>query len=350
VSRLPLVVIDADVLGRRRTGDETHVANLLRELATLAPSDLRLAAVTRRPDLVPTGIEPLELPARSQILRMAYTLPRFLRRLGPALGHFQYAIPAGFGGPAVVTIHDLSFERERTMMGLRDRLIFRTVVPRAARRAVRVLTVSERTRRDIMEHYGLPEHKILVTPNGVDPAFGPHGPKAGGSPYALWVGALQARKDPASAIEAIALVPELRLVLAGPDRGGGRAVREAVERLGLDHRVDLLGYVDQERLAALYRGAACLVFPSRYEGFGLPLVEAMACGTPVVAARTGALPEVASDAALLVEPGSPFALARGIEEAIAERERLVAAGLERARSFSWRTTAERTLAVYRELL
>jgi glycosyltransferase involved in cell wall biosynthesis len=346
----PLVVVDADVLGRRRTGDETYVANLLRELAALAPSDLRLAAVTRRPDLVPAGIEPLELPARSQVLRMAYTLPRFLRRLGPALGHFQYAIPAGFGGPAVVTIHDLSFERERTMMGLRDRLIFRTVVPRAARRAVRVLTVSERTRRDLMAHYRLPEHKILVTPNGVDPAFGPHGPKADGSAYALLVGALHARKDPVSAIEAIALVPELRLVLAGPDRGGGRAVRKAVERLGLGHRVELLGYVDQERLAALYRGAACLVFPSRYEGFGLPLVEAMACGTPVVAARTGALPEVAGDAAVLVEPEDPGALARGIREALTDRERIRAAGLERAGRFTWGETARQTLDAYREVL
>ena len=164
---LPLVVIDADVLGRRRTGDETYVANLLRELGVLAPPDLRLAAVTRRPDLVPTGIEPIELPARSQVLRMAVALPRRLRKLRPALGHFQYAIPFGFQAPAVVTIHDLSFERDRTMMGLRDRLIFRTVVPRAARRAERILTVSERTRHDLIEHYGLREDKIVVTLNGV---------------------------------------------------------------------------------------------------------------------------------------------------------------------------------------
>ena len=237
------------------------------------------------------------------------------------------------------------------MMGLRDRLIFRTVVPRAARRAARVLTVSERTRRDLIEHYGLPEDKIVVTPNGVDPAFGPEGPKADGSAYALFVGALQPRKDPVSAVEAIALVDGgLRLVFAGPDKGGGQALREAVARLGLEDRVELLGYVEQERLAALYRGAACLVFPSRYEGFGLPVIEAMACGTPVVAARTSALPEVAGDAAVLVEPGSPAALAQGIAEALADRERLVAASLERALSFSWRKSAERTLAVYRELL
>jgi glycosyltransferase involved in cell wall biosynthesis len=347
----PLVVIDADVLGRRRTGDETYVANLLRELAVLAPSDLRLAAVTRRPELVPGGIEPIELQARSQVLRMAATFPRLLRKLSPALGHFQYAIPAGFRAPAVVTIHDLSFERDRAMMGLRDRLIFRTVVPRAARRAERVLTVSERTRDDLIEQYGLPADKIVVTPNGVDPAFGPEGRKEDGGPYALFVGALQARKDPVSAVEAIALVDGgVRLVFAGPDKGGGHALREAVARLGLEHRVELLGYVEQERLAALYRGAACLIFPSRYEGFGLPVVEAMASGTPVVAARTSALPEVAGEAAVLVEPGSATALAKGIEEALAGRERLAAAGLERARMFSWRTTAERTLAVYRELL
>jgi glycosyltransferase involved in cell wall biosynthesis len=346
----PLVVVDADVLGRHRTGDETYVANLLRELAELAPSDLRLAAVTRHPELVPAGIRALELPAGSQLFRMTYALPRFLRRLGPALGHFQYAIPVGFRAPAVVTIHDLSFERERAMMALRDRLIFRTVVPRAARRAARVLTGSELSRRDLMERYGLPRAKILVMPYGVDPAFRLDTAKAEAAPYALCVGALETRKDPVSAVEAIALVPRLRLVLAGPDRGGGRAVREAVARLGVGARVDLLGYVDQKRLAALYRGASCLVFPSRYEGFGLPLLEAMASGTPVVAARTGALPEVAGDAAVLVEAGSPVALARGIEEALADRERLVAAGLEHARRFTWVDTARRTLDVYRELL
>jgi glycosyltransferase involved in cell wall biosynthesis len=347
---VPLVVVDADVLGRRRTGDETYIANLLREFAALAPSDLRLAAVTRRTDLVPAGIEALELPARSQVLRMAYSLPRLMRKLSPALGHFQYAIPAGFRPPAVVTIHDLSFERERSMMGLRDSVIFRTVVPRAARRAARVLTGSELSRRDLMEHYGLPEEKVLVMPYGVDPAFGLEGPKADCCPYVLCVGALEPRKDPVSAVEAIALVPKLRLVLAGPDRGGAGAVREAVARLGLGHRVDVVGYVDQERLAALYRGAACLVFPSRYEGFGLPLVEAMACGAPVVATRTGALPEVAGDAAVLVEAENPVALARGIEQAVADRESFANAGLERARRFTWAVTARQTLDAYRELL
>jgi len=123
-----------------------------------------------------------------------------------------------------------------------------------------------------------------------------------------------------------------------------------VRRLGLEQRVDLAGHVQREELAALYRGAACLVFPSRYEGFGLPVLEAMASGTPVVATAAGAVPEVAGDAAILVEPGQPEAIADGVRRALADRERLVAAGLQRASQFSLTETARRTLAVYRELL
>jgi glycosyltransferase involved in cell wall biosynthesis len=346
----PLVAIDADVLGRRRTGDETYMANLLRELAALADRE-RLAAVTRRPDLVPAGIDAVELPARSQIARMAIGLPRALRRLRPALGHFNYVIPPAYRGPAVITVHDLSFERDPALMGPRDRFFFRTLVPRSARRADRVLAVSERTRDDLVERYGVAEEKVFVTPNGVDPVFHPNGDVPKRPPYALFVGGIQPRKDPLSAIEALGLLDgDLSLVLVGDEKRGGDEVRGAVRRLGLEQRVELTGHVERERLAELYRGAACLVFPSRYEGFGLPVLEAMASGIPVVAASAGAVPEVAGDAAILVEPGDPVGLAGGIERALADRERLVAAGLERAKQFSWAETARRTLAVYRELL
>jgi glycosyltransferase involved in cell wall biosynthesis len=343
-------VIDADVLGRQRTGDETYVTALLRELA--GTPDLRLAAVTRRPDLVPDGIEPVELQAHSQIARMAIGLPRLLRRLRPALAHFQHALPLACPCPAVVTVHDLSFERDPSLMGPLDRLVFRAAVPRAARKAARVLAVSERTKRDLIELYRLPEGKIVVTPNGVDPAFTPQGPSPDGKPYALVVGTLQPRKDPDAAIEALALLDDrdLRLVFAGPDKGGRAHAQRTAERVGLATRVEFKGHVPQEELAALYRGAACLVFPSRYEGFGLPALEAMASGTPVVATSAGALPEVTGDAAILVPERSPTALAGGIERALADRERLVAAGLARAAEFTWAETARRTLAVYRELL
>jgi glycosyltransferase involved in cell wall biosynthesis len=346
----PLVVIDADVLGRRRTGDETYMANLLRELAPLADQE-RLAAVARRPGLVPEGIEEIVLPARSQIARMAYGLPKELRRLSPALAHFNYVVPPAFRGPAVVTVHDLSFERHPGLMSPRDLLLFRTFVPRSARRAERVFAVSERTKRDLVDRYRIAEDKIVVTPNGVDPIFRPDGGAPERPPYALFVGGIQPRKDPVSAIEALGrLNGNLSLVLVGAEKRGGQDVRRAIRRLGLDRRVELAGHLEREELAGLYRGAACLVFPSRYEGFGLPVLEAMASGTPVVAAAAGAVPEVAGDAAVLVEPGDPAALAAGIERALSDRERLVAAGLVRARQFSWAETARLTLAAYREVL
>jgi glycosyltransferase involved in cell wall biosynthesis len=334
----PLVVVDADVLGRQRTGDETYVLNLLRRLPALGGDEFRFAAITRRPELVPDGVEPVELQARFQELRMARAMPRLLRRLKPALAHFQHALPLACPCPAIVTVHDLSFERETSAMGRRDRLIFKLVVPRAARRARRVIAVSERTKRDLVELYGLSPEKITVTPHGVDPAFGPGETEE--CDYLLYVGAIEARKDPLAAVEAARAVG-LPLVVAGPAREP--ALARELERRG----ADLRGYVEQAELARLYRGAACLVLPSRYEGFGLPVLEAMASGTPVVAASDPALREVAGDAAVYAEPDG---LADAIRRALAERERLVAAGFDRARLFSWDETARRTLAVYREAL
>jgi glycosyltransferase involved in cell wall biosynthesis len=332
----PLVVIDADSLGRRRTGDETYVAGLLGALPAVA-DDLRIAAVTRTPALVPNGVEAIELPARSQEWRMAWALPRLLRRLRPALAHFLHAIPPRCPCPAVLTVQDLSFERDSTVMGRRDRLIFKTVVPWSARRAARVLAISERTKADLVELYRLPPEQIVVTPLGVGGEFRPG---ADGDSYALFVGAIEPRKNPLAAAEA-AREAGLRLVVAGPTRDGRLA--DELARAG----ADLRGYVEQRELAELYRGAACLVHPSRYEGFGLTVVEAMASGTPVVATPDAAVREVAGDAAVFAEPGE---LADAIRRAVADRERLAAAGLERARRFTWEETARRTAAVYRELL
>jgi glycosyltransferase involved in cell wall biosynthesis len=344
-----VVAFDADVLGRQRTGDETYALNLLRELAPLvAGAGIRLVAITRHPQLVPEGIDAFELKARSQGLRMAWTLPRALRRLGADLSHTQYAVPVRPPCPCVVTVHDVSFARDHNLMGRKDRTVFRLVVPRAVRRAARVLTVSERTKADIVELYDIPEERIVVTPNGVDPAFHPPSPSGADNAsvdqlqgaYVLAVGAIQRRKNQLAALEA-ANALGLPLVVVGPEKDPGLAA----ELRGRGARLE--GYVETERLVKLYRGAACLVQASRYEGFGLPVIEAMASGTPVVAVPDAALREVAGQAAVLVDEGE---LADGIRTALADRERLVAAGIERARAFTWRATAERTLAVYREIL
>ena len=341
---MTLVVVDADVLGRRRTGDESYVRNLLRTLpAPASAAGLSVAAVTRRPDLVPAGIEAIELPARVQELRMLLSLPRALRRVGASLVQTQYAIPFRCPCPAVVTIHDLSFERhDRALMGRRDRWTFRRVVPRAARGSARVLTVSERTKRDLVERYGLAPEHVVVTPNGVDPAFGPDGARYSLQParYALAVGAVQRRKNQLAALAA-AREAGLELVVAGPVKD--ERVAEELRAGG----ARLAGYVSSERLAELYRGAACVVQASHHEGFGLPVVEAMASGTPVVVVPDPALTEVAGDAAVVVEETE---LADGIRRAVDERDRLRAAGLARVRAFSWEAAAEATVRAYVEAL
>ncbi|MDX6474943.1 MAG: hypothetical protein QOH95_454 [Gaiellaceae bacterium] len=329
-----MILVDADVLGRNRTGEETYVLNLLRQLPFVAP-DLTFAAVTRHPELVPDGVEAIGLPARFQETRMAVSLPRLLRRLRPELSHFQHALPLGLRGPSVVTIHDLQFERDPSVLGLADRVTFKLVVPRAVRRADHVLAVSERTKRDLVELYGVDPGKVTVTPHGVDPAFTPGDGSHDG--YLLFVGAVQERKDPLAALEA-ADAAGLPLVVAGPEKEPELA-RELRAR-----GADVRGWVEKPELAELYRRAAALILPSRYEGFGVPALEAMASGTPVVLSDDEALREVAGDAGIYGD------LADAVRTALADRDRYARAGLERAAHFTWEESARRTADVYRQVL
>jgi glycosyltransferase involved in cell wall biosynthesis len=329
-----MILIDADVLGRNRTGEETYVLNLLRQLPFVAP-DLRFAAVTRHPELVPEGVEAIELPARFQEARMAVSLPRLLRRLRPELSHFQHALPLGLRGPSVVTIHDLHFEHDPSVMGLVDRVTFKAVVPRAVRKADHVLAVSERTKRDVTELYGVPPEKVTVTPHGVDPAFAPGDGSHDG--YLLFVGAVQARKDPLAALAA-ADAAGVPLVVVGPEKEPELA-RELRAR-----GADVRGWVEKPALAELYRRAGAVILPSRYEGFGVPALEAMASGTPVVLSGDEALREVAGDAGVYGELGD------AVRRAFAEREQYARAGIERAALFTWEESARRTADVYRKVL
>jgi glycosyltransferase involved in cell wall biosynthesis len=323
-----VIVLDADVLGRQRTGEETSMLNLLRWLPQVAP-DLRFAAVTRRPDLVPDGVEPVELGTGSQEMRMAWTLPHLLRRLRPELAHFQHVIPLGWRGRSVLTLHDLHFERDASVMGFVDRTVFRTFVPRSARRAAAIVVPSERTKADAIELYDIAPEKITVALHGVDPTFVP-GDEDGG--YVLFVGAVQQRKDP---LQALALAREvgLPLVVAGPEKD--RALTRQLRDAGADVR----GYVSHAELATLYREAVALVLPSRYEGFGIPALEAMASGTPVVVSDDAALREVVGDAA-----------APSVRDAIDQRELYRQRGLDRSKLFTWEASARRTVEAYRKVL
>src|SRR5437899_4438841 len=220
---------------------------------------------------------------------MAVTLPRLLRRLRPDVAHFIHALPLRCPCPAVVTVQDLSWERDPSVFGFWDLATFKVFVRRAVRKAERVLAISERTKRDLIELYGTSADKIVVTPLAPDPAFVPAGEH---DSFLLFVSAIEPRKQPLAAIDAANEVGR-QLVVVGPPKDEELAAE--LRRRGADVR----GYVPPDELVRPYQRAAWLVFPSRYQGFGLPVVEAMACGTPVAALADPAVREVAGDAAAL---------------------------------------------------
>ncbi|GAB4481917.1 MAG: glycosyltransferase family 1 protein [Anaerolineae bacterium] len=272
------------------------------------------------------------------------------------------------GTRAVLTIHDLSFERwpDETMPGMLRFL--QAVVPRSAHRADHVITDSEATRRDVIELYGLPPDRVTAVPLGVDPCFRPQAAAGEGEriraklglppdPFILTVGTMQPRKNHGRLVAAFARVADrARLVIAGGHGWGYDAVLAEVERLGLRDRVTFTGFVDDADLPALYRAAAAFAYPSLYEGFGLPVLEAMACGLPVLAGDVSSLPEVVGphgEAGLLVDPLDVGAIAAGLARLLDDaplRAHLARNAIARAGAFTWARAADLTWAVYQHVL
>ncbi|MGE5691116.1 MAG: glycosyltransferase family 4 protein [Pseudomonadota bacterium] len=353
------VVFDVSPLALPRTGVGNYVLGSLRGLAAAAPEDEVVAFAvtgTRGRRAIPAALDGVPASRRLVVLpgarwvREAWSVLRRppVERVVGALDVFHFSdwmFPAQRGGVRSTMVHDLVPLRfpewttgwTRRMHGAKYR--------ETARTADVVFTNSRFTADDVRDRLGVAEERLVVAPPGVGPAYRPDGPAADlGRPYLLTVATLEPRKNLATLVEAWRrLEGELALAVVGAEGWG--------EQPQLDHPgIVRLGYVGEERLAELYRGAAAAVYPSRFEGFGMPIVEAMAAGTPVVASAHPSMDEASGEAAVRADPEDPDAIAAGIRRAVEERGRLVPLGLGHARGFTWRRVGEIMLAAYRERL
>ena len=266
----------------------------------------------------------------------------------------------------VLTVHDLIFERFPQHHTITNRLFLKLAMPLFVRRADAIIAVSHSTAQDLVDLYRTPAAKIHVIHEGIDDRFAPigppgvHGVKSKYSPdrpYLLMVGTLEPRKNHGAVLDLLARLKAEefphRLVIVGGKGWLFDPIQRRVDALGLTDDVVFAGFVADAELPALYAGAACVVMPSLYEGFGMPVVEAMACGVPVLTSTVSSLPEVAGDAALLVDPANVDALSDGLRrlaEDGALRQDLATKGSARAKQYSWDRAAELTLASYRRAL
>ena len=362
------VAVNATIVGERPTGLGLYALNLIRALDTLGE---RLRIYTSCPALVnaphaclheaPPHVRP-ERGALGHLRRLWWTqtaLRRRLRRDPPrALLNLR---PEGLldrSIPQVTVVHDvlpLRYPDEYP----RQQYYFRYYVPRVLAASEAVVAISESTREDVLAFYGVPERKLRVVFAGYDEhRFSPARPDPmnGLAPYALYVGNVMPHKNLARLVEAFAKLPcrrDVRLVLVGSGRPRHvAALRAAIERLGVSAGVEWRPYAAIDELVQLYRGARMLVMPSLYEGFGLPVLEAMACGVPVVTSNISSLPEVVGDAAVLVDPTDVTSMAdcmhRVFTDFVLEKE-LRERGLARARLFSWDRTGRAVQAVLQEV-
>jgi glycosyltransferase involved in cell wall biosynthesis len=375
VSPRPLIAIDATSVPRQPAGAGMYIINLVRALAqTDSEHDyvvyLRhhsLAAFSDLPKSFTLSDTGEQSRWQRQLWEQAW-LPLDLRKRNAALLHSpHHTTPFVYSPcPRVLTVHDVTFFILPERYPWPRRRYFQLMTALSAAKAAAIVVPSESVRGEVGRFLKVRETEVTVTHEGVDPAFRPLGKaectaarERYGLPekYLFSLGTREPGKNRQAIFLALRrLVDEgrdLYLVVTGQAAWGATKEQEGIEALGLRERVHFTGYVAGDDLPALYNGAAAFVFPSLHEGFGLPVLEAMACGVPVVTSNVSALPEVAGDAALLVDPNDAAAIAAAIgrlleEPALAAKMR--AAGIERARSFTWEACARRTVAVYKRAL
>ncbi|MCW5851726.1 MAG: glycosyltransferase family 4 protein [Anaerolineae bacterium] len=363
------IAIDAHMVGTHETGNETYILNLIRGLQVVDAKN-SYVLLTDDADRLREWVQPTDRfhivqvrPAQDYV-RIPFGLPWTTWRQGVDVLHVTYNAPPWSSCPTVVSVHDVSFALYPDQFSPRDRLILSTLVPLSMRRAARVITLSNTARQDILDRYHIPAGRVVTTPLAAADVFRPVDDAgtldavlkryAIPGPFILAVGNLQPRKNLARLLEAYTRVRATsgvghKLVIVGKAQWQESQIFEAVRRLGLDHEVIFTGYVPDEDLVRLYNAATVFVYPSLYEGFGLPPLEAMACGTPVIASNVGAIREVVADGGLLVSPTNVDELAAALVRVAGEvglRAELVERGRQRAKDFSWLRTAETTLAVY----
>jgi glycosyltransferase involved in cell wall biosynthesis len=319
--------MDVSPLRQTRAGTARYLRGLLPELERLVDVEQLAWGGARKAATLARDVwwYPRALPRRA--------------RTADVLHCPSFRGPLSSRAPLVVTVHDLAVLRRPELFNRWTRAYSRRFVPRVIRAAARVIAVSEFTKREVVELLGVPEERVRVVPNAVGEPFVATGDRAGGE-YVLFVGTLEPRKNLARLAQATRAAG-LELRVAGSRGWGDLDVN--------GQGVRFLGFVPDDELASLYRGALCVADPSRYEGFGIPVLEALACGAAVVTSRDTAMAEVADGAAVLVDPSDADAIGAGITEAISRRDELAPLGRARAAAFSWRAAAEATVAVYREV-